>query len=179
MSDESIKTYVMTPQGEMSFQEFFVKEHWKPTVSAVRFEGTDRCRPAPGVIKAIRQAEGIVICPSNPITSIGPILAVPGIRAALRAASAPVIGVSPLVGAVAISGPAHKLMIASGVESSVLGVARCYVDFLDTFMIANEDRSLIPELKQLSVNAVASDVQMPDRPARRRVARELLALIRK
>ena len=179
MSDESVKTFVMTPQGEMSFQEFFVKEHWRPTVSAVRFEGADQCRPAPRVIEAIRRAEGIVICPSNPITSIGPILAVPGIRAALQAASTPVIGVSPLVRAVAISGPAHKLMIASGVESSVLGVARCYADFLDTFMIANEDRGLIPELKKLSVNTVASDIRMPDRPARRRVARELLALIRK
>jgi len=179
MSDESFNTYVLTPQGEMSFQEFFVKEHWKPTVSAVRFEGADQCRAAPGVIDAIRIADAIVVCPSNPITSIGPILSVPDIRAALVTRSDTVVGVSPIIGTTAISGPAHKLMIASGFEASALGVVRCYADFLDTFLVADEDRCLIPELKRLSVNAVASDIRMPDRAARCRVARELLALIRK
>jgi len=178
MSDQRIETRVTTPLGEMSFQEFFVKAGWAPAVCAVRFEGTDKCRPAPGVIDAIRHADAIVVCPSNPITSIVPILSVPDIRSALMATSATVVGVSPIVGATAISGPALKLMIASGFEPSALGVARCYADFLDTFLVANEDRGLIPALERLCIKAVASDIRMPDRAARRRMARELLALVR-
>jgi LPPG:FO 2-phospho-L-lactate transferase len=179
ISDQRIETYVMTPQGEISFQEFFVKERWARAVSAVRFSGAEDSQPAPGVIAAISHAEAIIVCPSNPITSIGPILAVPGIRAALIASSATVVGVSPMIGATAISGPAHKLMAASGWETSALGVARCYADFLDTLMIAHEDRSFMPAIEQLQIKAVTSDIRMPNLTAKRRLARELLALARK
>ncbi len=179
MSDQQIETRVMTPQGEISFQEFFVKEHWSREVSAVRFSGAEDSQPAPGVIAAILHAEAIMVCPSNPITSIGPILAVPGVRAALIESSATVVGVSPMIGAAAISGPAHKLMAASGYEACTLGVAQCYGDFLDTLLIANEDRSFIPAIERLQVKAVASDIRMPNLTAKRRLARELLALARK
>jgi LPPG:FO 2-phospho-L-lactate transferase len=179
MSDQRIETRVMTPQGEISFQEFFVKEHWSLEVSAVRFSGAEDSQPAPGVIAAILHAETIVVCPSNPITSIGPILAVPGIRSALIESSATVVGVSAMIGATAISGPAHKLMAASGFESSALGVAQCYGDFLDTLLIAHEDRGFMSAIEQLQVRVVASDIRMPNLPAKRRLARELLALARK
>jgi LPPG:FO 2-phospho-L-lactate transferase len=179
MSDDRIETRVMTPQGEISFQEFFVREHWAPQVSAVRFAGAESSHPAPGVLAAISHAEAIIVCPSNPITSIGPILAVPEFRAALMESSAAVVGVSPMIGATAISGPAHKLMAASGCEASALGVARCYGDFLDTLMIAEEDRSFMPAIERLQVKAVASDIRMPNLTAKRRLARELLALARK
>jgi LPPG:FO 2-phospho-L-lactate transferase len=179
MSDAPIETCVMTPQGEISFQEFFVKERWSREVTAVRFSGAEDSEPAPGVIAAILHAEAIVVCPSNPITSIGPILAVPGIRAALIESSADVVGVSPIIGATAISGPAHKLMTAAGFEASALGVAHCYADFLDTLLIANQDRSFIPAIEQRQVEAVASDIRMPNLTAKRRLARELLALARK
>ena len=129
MSDERVETRVQTPQGEISFQEFFVKERWSREVTAVRFVGAGTSQPAPGVLEAIQSAEAIIVCPSNPITSIGPILAVPGIRSALKQVSAPMVGVSPIIGGAAISGPAHKLMIASGFEASALGVAECYARF--------------------------------------------------
>jgi LPPG:FO 2-phospho-L-lactate transferase len=179
MSDAPIETCVMTPQDEISFQEFFVKEQWSREVTAIRFAGAESSQPAPGVIAAILHAEAIIVCPSNPITSIGPILSVPGIRAALTECNAAVVGVSPMIAATAISGPAHKLMAASGFEASALGVAQRYADFLDTLLIANEDRSFIPVIERLQVKAVASDIRMPNLTAKRRVARELLALARK
>ena len=179
MSDDRVETRVTTPQGELSFQEYFVRERWSREVTAVRFEGAEKGRPAPGVLEAIRDAPAIIVCPSNPITSIGPILAVPGIRAALRESTMPVVAVSPIIGAAAFSGPADKLMIAGGLEASALGVARCYADFLDTLLIAVEDSSLIPAIEQLRIDAVATDIRMPDLAAKRRLARRLLALVGK
>jgi LPPG:FO 2-phospho-L-lactate transferase len=179
MSDERIETRVTTPQGEISFQEFFVKERWAPTVSAVRFEGAEKSRPAPGVLDAIRHADTILVCPSNPITSIGPILSVPGIRVALTERTAPVIAVSPIIGTAAISGPAHKLMIACGFEASALGVARCYAEFLDTLLIADEDSGLRPPIDSLGVAVIATNIRMPGLADKRRLARQLLALAQK
>ena len=174
MSDEAVETRVQTDTGELSFQEFFVKERWSPKVRAVRYLGAEQSRPAPGVIEAIRAAEAIVICPSNPITSIGPILAVPGIRAALLDASAPVVGVSPLIGSAAISGPAHKLMAAAGWEASPLGVARSYGEFLDTFLIAEEDCGLAAKFGKLKIRPICADIRMPDREAKQSLARRVL-----
>jgi LPPG:FO 2-phospho-L-lactate transferase len=179
MADQRIESRVLTPQGEISFQEFFVKEHWARDVSAVRFAGAEASQPAPGVLEAIQNAKAIIVCPSNPITSIGPILAVPGIRSALSKSKVPIVGVSPIIGAAAISGPAHKLMTAAGFEPSALGVAHCYGQFLDALLIADEDRGLMPAIAQLQVNAVVSDIRMANLAAKRRLARELLALARK
>ncbi len=151
MSDERVETFVKTPAGEISFQEFFVKEHWAPEVLGVRFAGVIDSWPAPGVIEAIHAADTIVICPSNPVTSIGPILAVPGIRDALKIADAPVIGVSPLIGDSAISGPAHKLMIACGWQASALGVAKSYWDFLDLLLIDMADHQRAGEIERLEI----------------------------
>ena len=179
MSDDRVETRVMTARGELSFQEYFVKERWSREVSAVRFAGAENSQPAPGVIAAILNAQAIVVCPSNPITSIGPILAIPGIRSALAKSAAPIVGVSPLIGATALSGPAHKLMLACGLIASAVGVAEQYGDFLDTLIIADEDRSLIPEIQQLNIRAVTADICMPDLPHKRRLARQVLALARK
>jgi LPPG:FO 2-phospho-L-lactate transferase len=179
MSDERVETRVKTATGEISFQEFFVKARWAPEVFGVRFVGAEESRPAPGVIEAIRAAEAVVICPSNPITSIGPILAVPGIRAALQEAAAPVIGVSPIVGMTAISGPAHKLMAAAGWEASALGVARGYGDFLDTFLIAQEDAGLASQISALKINSLCADIRMPTSADKERLARQVLAWVEK
>ena len=160
MSDERVETFVETPAGEISFQEFFVKERWVPEVLAVRFAGVENSRPAPGVIEAIHAADAIVICPSNPVTSIGPILAVPGIRDALKVADAPVIGVSPLIGNSAISGPAHKLMIACGLQASVLGVAKSYGEFLDMLVIDAADRRLRRGNRTTQIQTVCTDIRM-------------------
>lgn len=179
MSDQRIETRVMTPQGEISFQEFFVKQRWAPTVSAVRFEGAEKSQAAPGVLAAIRHADTILVCPSNPITSIGPMLSVPGIRVALTECTAPVIAVSPIIGATAISGPAHKLMIACGFEASALGVARCYADFLDTMLIADEDSGLREPIEGLGVTVITANIRIPGLADKRRLARQLLALAQK
>lgn len=179
MSDDRVETRVTTAQGEISFQEYFVRERWSREVTAVHFAGAESSQPTPGVITAILNAQAIVVCPSNPITSIGPILAVPGVRSALAKSAAPIIGVSPIIAGSAISGPAHKLMIACGFKASALGVAEGYRDFLDTLIIADEDRQLIPEIQQLNIRAVTADIRMPDLAHKRRLAREVLALKRK
>ena len=175
MSNQRIETRVTTPQGEISFQEYFVKERWTPEVTAIRFAGVDQSVPAPGVVEAIRNADAVVICPSNPITSIGPILAVPGISSALKETTAPVVGVSPIIGAAAISGPADKLMIACGREASAVGVARCYWDFMDTLLIAEEDESMIEPIDKIGFHAVGTTIRMVSLDDKRRLARRVLA----
>jgi LPPG:FO 2-phospho-L-lactate transferase len=176
MSDDPVETRVQTDVGELSFQEFFVKERWSPKVRAVYYLGAEQSRPAPGLLDSLECAEAIIICPSNPITSIGPILAVPGIRAALQEASVPVIGISPIIGTTAISGPAHKLMNAAGWDASALGVARGYGDFIDTLLIGDEDADWTPQIRGLKINPVCADIQMPSSDAKQRLARQVLAL---
>ena len=177
MSDDVIETRILTPQRDISFQEFFVRDHWALEVDRVYFAGVERSRPAPGVIDAIRSAAAVVICPSNPVTSISPILAVPGVRTALREARGPVLAVSPVVGGAAVSGPAGKLMAAAGLEVSAFGVAKAYAEFLDTILVAPEDRELGPRIQELGVKAVVASILMRSLAEKRRLARELLALI--
>ena len=179
MSDERLETRVQTLKGEISFQEYFVKEHWAPEVSAVRFAGAGKSRPAPGVLDAIAKAEAVIVCPSNPITSIGPILAVTQIRAALEKIEAPVLAVSPIIGKFALSGPAHKLMIACGFEASPVGVAKTYAGFLDTLIIAQEDHCDSEQIYNLGVKAVCGDIRMNSLAEKKRLAAEVLALMRK
>src|SRR6516162_1768891 len=114
MTDAAVETRVMTPSGELSFQEYFVRERWQPEVTGVRFFGSETAHPAAGVLEAIRTADAVLIAPSNPVTSIGPILAVPGIREALRETPARVAAVSPIVAGAAVSGPAGMLMQSQG-----------------------------------------------------------------
>jgi LPPG:FO 2-phospho-L-lactate transferase len=179
MSDDRVETRVTTEQGAISFQEYFVKERWSRAVTAVHFAGAESSQPAPGVIEAILNAEAIIVCPSNPITSIGPILAVPGIRSALQNTAAPIVGVSPIVGASAISGPAHKLMLTSGFQASALGVAECYRDFLDRLVIAADDWPLTAAIETLHVKVVCADIRMAALSDKRRLACQVLALVGK
>jgi LPPG:FO 2-phospho-L-lactate transferase len=179
MSDERIETRVQTARGEISFQEFFVRERWAPEVLAVRFDGAEKSRPAPSVLDAIAHAEAIIVCPSNPVTSIGPILAVGGVRAALEKVTAPVLAVSPIIGNVALSGPAHKLMTACGCEASAVGVAQTYAGFLDTLVIAQEDRRDAERINNLGITAVCSDIRMNSLADKQRLAAEVLAWVRK
>jgi LPPG:FO 2-phospho-L-lactate transferase len=179
MSDAPVETRVTTLQGEISFQEFFVRERWSPHVTAVRFAGIEQSRPAPGVLDAIRAASAIIICPSNPISSIGPILAVPGIRHALNQATVPVVAVSPLIGAAAISGPAHKLMTAQGLEASAFGVAQSYREFVKTLVIAHEDQCLTERIQNLGIGVNTTEIRMPSLADKRRLACEVLALAQK
>ena len=139
MSDARVETRVATPDRELSFQEYFVRERYRPKVRGVRFVGAERATPAPGVLEAINAADAIVLAPSNPITSIGPILAVPGIREALGETQAPVAAISPIVGDAAVSGPAGALMAAQKLPVSVAGVSQAYQDFLDMLIVDERD----------------------------------------
>lgn len=179
MSDDKVQTRVNTPEGEISFQEFFVKEHWAREVTGIRFSGVEQSRPAIGVLEAMSRAEGVIICPSNPITSIGPILAVPGIRSALAALDVPIVGVSPLIGTTAVSGPAHKLMIACAYAPSSLGVAHHYADILDRLFIAAEDQNQASSIQDLSIGPVCTDIRMTTANDKRRLAAEVLASLEK
>ena len=178
MSDDKIQTRVITDEVELSFQEFFVRERWAPEVKAVAYSGIEESRPAPGIINSILEASGIIICPSNPVTSIGPILAVPGIRAAIKETNASVIGVSPIIQNAPVSGPALKLMSAQGSEVSAFGVAKLYADLLDRLLIATEDEKHAGDIETLGIKAVATSIRMDALSEKRRMARELLAFIR-
>jgi LPPG:FO 2-phospho-L-lactate transferase len=179
MSDDRVETRVETSEGEIPFQEYFVKRHWQPEVKKVFYAGVEKSRPAPGVLEAIRGAVGIIICPSNPVTSIGPILAIPGVSDALRQTTAPVVGISPIIGGSAISGPAHKLMAAQGLNPSAFGTAEGYADCLDQFVIDCEDEELKGQFEALDVQVVATSILMKSLADKRRLAREVLALIQK
>src|SRR5436305_2035824 len=134
----------------------------------------DRARPAPGVVEAIREADLVVVCPSNPVTSVGPIIAVRAIADALAAARAPVVGVSPIVGGAAVSGPAGALMRARGLPVSPVGIAHAYAPWLQTLLVARDDAACAPELAALGVRAVPTDVMMPDAERERALARAVL-----
>jgi LPPG:FO 2-phospho-L-lactate transferase len=179
MSDDPIQTRIVTPAGEISFQEYFVRHRWAPEVKQVFFAGIDRSKPAPRVLEAIRNAAAIIICPSNPITSIGPILAVPGVRQALVEYDGRVVGVSPIVAGTAISGPAHTLMRVKDLEASAKGVAKGYADVLDVLVIATEDRELQADIETIGVETVPANIRMNSLADKHRLAREVLALLRK
>jgi LPPG:FO 2-phospho-L-lactate transferase len=139
MSDQTLQTRVQTPAGELNFQEYFVKRRCQDPVISVRFAGAENARPAPSLLEAITQADAVIIAPSNPITSIGPILSVPGIRDALRVTAAKVVAVSPIIGSTAVSGPAATLMASQNLPATIAGVAEYYADFLDVLVVHDSD----------------------------------------
>ena len=151
MSDARVETRIMTPAGELSFEEYFVQRWYQDPVESVRFAGASISTPAPGVIDAIRMSEFVLLAPSNPITSIGPILAVPGIREALRKSPARIAAVSPIVGNTAVTGPAGVLMAAQGFAVSIAGVADCYHDFLDLLVVDTQDAAAAEKLQNTGV----------------------------
>ncbi len=139
MSNSRVETRVMTPIGELSFEEYFVQRWYQDPVNSVRFAGSSDAEPAPGVVGAIRSSEFVFLAPSSPVSSIGPILAVPGIREALRETRARTVAVSPIIGGNAVSGPAGTLLAAQGYEVSIAGVAEFYRDFLDVLVVDSSD----------------------------------------
>lgn len=174
MSDQRVTTRILTPGGALHFQEYLVQRHASDPVEGVQFEGIDAARPAPGVLEALAQAEVIILAPSNPIVSIGTILAVPGIRDALRTTTAPVVAISPIVGGSPIKGPADKLMSGLGLEVSAVGVAQCYQDFLDVLIIDQVDAALAPSIEALGCRVVVMDTIMRGLPQKEALARAAL-----
>lgn len=160
MSDDRVATLIDTPHGTLNFQEFFVRERYQVEVKAVHFAGADHAKAAPGVIDAIQNAEAVIFAPSNPVTSIGPILAVPGIRDALRHTSAPIAAVSPIIGGEAFSGPAAILMKRKGWPSTIGGVAQAYEDFLDLLIVDLADHADADHLREGGLHVLCANTVM-------------------
>ena len=177
MSDQEVATRVLTPDGWLAFQEFFVREKGLAEVLDVTYEGVARARPAPGVVETISKATAVIVCPSNPISSIGPILAVPGIREALAATPAPVVAVSPIVAGAPVSGPAGAMMKAKGLPASSVGVAQAYRGWLDLLALDQQDSALTPEIEALRIRAVVTDTLMRDRDTEASLARAVLGAL--
>ena len=154
-----------------------MRERCEPPVVGVRFEGVDAARPAPGVIAALRQAETILVCPSNPVISIAPILAVPGVRDVLVARRDRVVGVSPIIAGRPVKGPADRLMAPLGIEVSCVGVAREYREFCSTLVIDAGDAARAAEVEALGVRAVVADTLMTDARVAAALARDALAAV--
>ncbi|MGQ0793139.1 MAG: 2-phospho-L-lactate transferase [Deltaproteobacteria bacterium] len=162
MTDEDVETWILTDRGSIHFQEYLIKNKMTPEVRGVSIRGIEKAKPAPGVIEAIHAARGIIICPSNPIISIGTILQVPGIREALRETEAMVLAVSPLVGGVPIKGPADRLMRGLGLEVSSTQIAKLYSDFLDIMVIDGRDADEAERIKSLGLEVAIADTLMLD-----------------
>jgi LPPG:FO 2-phospho-L-lactate transferase len=176
MSNEPVPTIIETDEGTLHFQEYLVKRRAEPIVRGIRFEGVDAAQPAPGVLEAIRDADKILICPSNPLISIGPILAVPGIREALRARKTDVVAVCPIVGGKSLKGPSDKMVAQLGHEPSAQGVAKLYSDFTGTFVIDSVDASQAEAIRKLGMHVAVLPTVMKTRAQKRRLARSLLNL---
>jgi len=160
MSDERVETRVLIEGGELSFQEYFVRERWQPAVKGVYFCSSDNAVPAAGVIDAIEGSTAVFLAPSNPITSIGPILAVPGIRNALQHTGAEVVAISPIIGERAVSGPAAELMKSAELPASCVGVAQAFQDFLDVLIIDDADAARSAEIEALGMRACVTATMM-------------------
>jgi LPPG:FO 2-phospho-L-lactate transferase len=174
MSDQPVETRVETPAGEISFEEYFVQRWYQDPVKSVRFAGASEAKPAPGVTDAIACAQAVLIAPSNPVTSIGPILAVPGIREALCKTSAPVVAVSPIIGSAAVSGPAATLMAAQGLDVSIAGIAHAYRDFLDVLIVDDSDSERAHALNTDHLQTHCTNILMRTAEDKARIARTAL-----
>jgi LPPG:FO 2-phospho-L-lactate transferase len=176
MSDMRVETRIDTPAGDLSLEEYFVKRWYQDPVNAVHFVGSSDAEPAPGVGDAIASAQAVLIAPSNPVTSIGPILSVPGIREALQATGAKVVAVSPIIGDAAVSGPAANLMKAQGFEVSIAGIAKAYEGFLDILIADDSDAAAAQSVTSDGLQVHCTNILMRDTEDKTRIARSALAL---
>ena len=177
MTDEPVRTQVLTDDGWLEFQEYFVHRHQGPEVRAVRFDGIESARPTTRVLAALDEADVIVVGPSNPIVSLGPILAVPGLAAAIGSArrrGAPVLAVSAIVGGRALKGPADRMLVSLGEASSALGVATILAPHTDIFVLDTVDASAEAAIAALGMGTHLTDTIMADDAGRARLAREIL-----
>lgn len=180
VTDDRVRTYVTLPEEggvEVGFQEYFVQRRHAVPVSAVRFDGAEAARPAPGVVEAIANGHPVVIAPSNPIVSIGPVLAVPAVRRAVEAARDRVVAISPIVAGAALKGPADRLMAELGHEPSVVGVARLYAPVARTLVIDEADAGLAPAVEAEGVACVVAPTIMRGRTDAAALARTTLAAV--
>jgi LPPG:FO 2-phospho-L-lactate transferase len=175
MTDDPVETVVETLAGNLAFQDYFVRRHQADAVRGVRFSGIEAARVSEEVRAAIRSADLIVFCPSNPIVSIGPILSVPGMIELLRDAAAPKVAVSPIVGGRALKGPADRMLASLGHEVSPLGVARLYRGLVQGMVIDTVDADHRDAIETLGMRVLVTGTVMGSAEDRRRLAAEVMA----
>lgn len=173
-TDDEVETVISTPKGKMHLQEFWVKNNAKPAVTGVAFKGASQARPTRQVIASIRNSEKIIIAPANPVSSIGPMLAIPGLRRELEHARERVVAVSPIIGAKPVSGPAAKYMKALGLEVSPVGVASYYKDIASSLFIAKTDLQMAGRIRRLGMEAETAEIMMKGPSGEARLARHLV-----
>jgi LPPG:FO 2-phospho-L-lactate transferase len=183
MTDDPVRTLIDVPAADggppvtMRMQEWFVRERAEPPVAGVRFEGAPAARPGPAVLEALAEADAVFLCPSNPVISIGPILALPGVREALRARRDRVVGVSPIIRGATVKGPADRLMAAAGIEVSCAGVASIYADICGTLLVDDADADRVADVERAGVRAAVAPILMRDADGAERLARRALGLV--
>jgi len=171
MTDAYTPTRVVTSEGEMHFQEYFVRRRCEPRVREIRFENIETAEPASGVIDAVLDADAVIICPSNPFISIGPILSVPGIRDALKKTHATVVAITPIVGGRALKGPAADMLRDLGHQVSASAVAALYCDFIDVFLLDSQDAALRDRIEEPGLRVLITDTVMSSFEDKQRLAR--------
>ena len=176
MSDDPVRTVLGTPGGDLSMQEYFVRQRAEPVIQSITYVGAEAAKPSPALVSALNDAKIIVFCPSNPALSMGPILALPGVVNSLKSSSATKIAVSPIVGGDAVNGPAGKIMAELGLEVSCVGVASQYKDFCDILVIANQDSHLRPKIDDLGVRPVVDSIIMQSESDKVALAQSIIAL---
>ncbi|MEX0683166.1 MAG: 2-phospho-L-lactate transferase [Dehalococcoidia bacterium] len=177
VTNDRLRTKIRTDDEVLEFQEYFVRQRTEGHAREIILEGVESAAPAPGVIEAIREASGVILTPSNPLVSIGPVLAVKGVREALRKTEARVVAVSPIVGGRALKGPADRMLRDQGLAASATSVAKLYEDFLDVLVIDRADEALAPEIEALGVDALVTDTIMDSMEKKRALARTVIAAL--
>lgn len=174
MTDSYTPTRVVTDEGEMHLQEYFVRRRCEPRVRELRFDNIGSARPAAGIEQAILESDAVIVCPSNPFISINPILAVPGIRDTLRKTKANVIAITPVIGGRAVKGPTADMLGDLGHEVSARGVAALYSDFIKLFVLDETDKGIQPEIESLGLKVAVTDTLMKTIEDKRRLARQVI-----
>ena len=178
MTNEPVQTMITGPDGELAFQEYMVKLRTELEVRSIRFAGIEAAKPGPGVIDSLVDAEMVILAPSNPFVSIGPILAVAGVRGALETTKAVRVAISPIIAGQVVKGPAAKMMTTLGYEVSALGVAKIYNGLVDLFVLDEQDRDLAPKVEALGMRTLVTDTMMTSMERKAELAREVVAAAR-
>jgi LPPG:FO 2-phospho-L-lactate transferase len=178
MSEDAVRTMIQTAAGELAFQDYFVQQRWQPVVTGIRFAGVEQAQPSREVINVVRNADVIIFCPSNPLISLDPILALPNLRRIIVASRALKVGVSPIVGGEAVKGPAAKMMMELDMEVSPVGVARHLQDVLTAFVIDRVDQSYQEPITAMGLRTLVTTTVMRTHEDRVRLAREVLDLVK-
>lgn len=177
MTDTHTPTTIITEQGEMHFQEYLIKNRAQPGVKGIRFENIESAKPAPGVAEAILEADAVILCPSNPLISIGPILSVPGMRDLLKQTLAKVAVISPVVAGESLKGPTDKMLQDLGLEVTALQIAKLYEDIADIFVLDEQDKALQPVIESLGLKVVVTDTVMRNKEKKRNLAETTLTAL--